>query len=97
MLILRVVARGPLHGYAIAQQFRRISNDVLQVQQGSLYPALHKLEKKRWLKSEWRATETGREAKYYALTAKGRQQLEEERENWNRLSEAIGLVLREAD
>lgn len=60
MLVLKVVARGPLHGYAIARQIRRISNDVLQVQQGSLYPALHKLEKKRWLTADWRATETGR-------------------------------------
>jgi DNA-binding PadR family transcriptional regulator len=67
------------------------------VQQGSLYPALHKLEKKRWLKAEWRATDTGREAKFYSLTAKGRQQLEAERDNWHRLSEAIGLILREAD
>jgi PadR family transcriptional regulator PadR len=97
MLVLKVVGRGPLHGYAIAREIRRISNDVLQVQQGSLYPALHKLEKKQWLKSEWRATDTGREAKYYSLTAKGRQQLEAERDNWNRLAEAIGLILREAD
>jgi transcriptional regulator len=97
MLVLKVVGRGPAHGYAIAREIRRISKDVLQVQQGSLYPALHKLEKKRWLKAEWRATETGREAKYYSLTAKGREQLEAERDNWNRLSEAIGLILREAD
>jgi PadR family transcriptional regulator PadR len=97
MLVLKVVAGEPLHGYAIAREIRRISNDVLQVQQGSLYPALHKLEKKRWLKAEWRATETGREAKYYALTAKGRQQLAAEQDHWNRLSEAVGLILREAD
>jgi PadR family transcriptional regulator PadR len=97
MLVLKVVGRSSAHGYAIAREIRRISNDVLHVQQGSLYPALHKLEKKRWLKAEWRATETGREAKYYSLTAKGRQQLEAERDNWNRLSEAIGLILREAD
>jgi transcriptional regulator len=97
MLVLKVVGRGPAHGYAIAREIRRISKDVLQVQQGSLYPALHKLEKKRWLKAEWRATETGREAKYYSLTAKGREQLEAERDSWNRLSEAIGLILREAD
>lgn len=96
MLVLKVVARGPVHGYAIAQAIRRISNDVLQVQQGSLYPALHKLEKKRWLKAEWRATETGREAKYYTLTAKGRQQLDAEQDNWNRLSEAVELIMREA-
>jgi transcriptional regulator len=97
MLVLKVVGRSPAHGYAIAREIRRISNDALQVQQGSLYPALHKLEKKRWLKAEWRATETGREAKYYSLTVKGRQQLEAERDKWSRLSEAIGLILREAD
>lgn len=97
LLVLRVVSKGPLHGYAIAQQIRRVSNEVLQIQQGSLYPALHKLEKKRWLKAEWRATETGREAKFYSLTSSGRRQLEAEREQWSRLSEAVGLVLREAD
>jgi transcriptional regulator len=97
MLVLKVVARGPLHGYAIAQHIRRISNDVLQVQQGSLYPALHKLEKKKWLKSAWRPTETGRDAKFYSLTPVGRKQLDSERANWDRLSEAVGLILREAD
>lgn len=97
MLILKVVSRGPAHGYAIAQDIRRISRDVLQVQQGSLYPALHKLEKKRWLRARWRSTDTGREAKYYALTAQGRRQLEAEQDNWNRLSAAIGLILREAE
>lgn len=97
MLVLRVVARGPVHGYAIAQAIRRITNDVLQVQQGSLYPALHKLEKKRWLKAEWRVTETGREAKFYTLTARGRTQLNQERANWDRLSEAIRLVLQDPD
>jgi transcriptional regulator len=97
LLVLKVVARGPRHGYAIAQEIRRISNDVLQVQQGSLYPALHKLEKKRWLKAQWRATETGREAKFYTLTARGRKQLNEEQANWHRLSEAVGLILQEAD
>jgi transcriptional regulator len=97
LLVLKVVARAPLHGYAIAQEIRRISNDVLQVQQGSLYPALHKLEKKRWLKAQWRATDTGREAKFYTLTARGRQQLNEEQANWHRLSQAVGLILQEAD
>jgi transcriptional regulator len=97
VLVLKVLSREPLHGYAIAQQIRRISRDVLQVQQGSLYPALHKLEKKRWLKAEWRPTETGREAKFYALTAAGRKQLAAEQENWYRLSEAVSLILREAD
>lgn len=97
MLILKVVSRGPVHGYAIAQEIRRISRDVLQVQQGSLYPALHKLEKKRWLKARWQSTDTGREARYYALTAQGRRQLAAEQDNWNRLSAAIGLILGEAE
>ena len=97
MLILKVVARAAIHGYGIAQHLRKISRDVLQVQQGSLYPALHKLEKKKWLKSEWRMTETGREAKFYRLTALGRKQLGAEKANWNRLSEAVTLILQEAE
>ena len=97
LLILQVVARGPVHGYAIAQRLRQISNDALQVQQGSLYPALHRLEKRKWLRAEWRTTETGREAKYYSLTALGRKQLEAERMSWERLAEAVSLVLRTAE
>jgi transcriptional regulator len=97
MLILKVVARRPLHGYAIAQHIRQISRDILQVQQGSLYPALHKLENKKWLKAEWRATETGRDAKFYSLTALGRKQLSAEKANWSRLAEAVGLILQEAE
>lgn len=97
MLILKVVARGPIHGYAIAQHIRRTSRDVLQVQQGSLYPALHKLEHKGWLRADWRGTETGREAKFYRLTAKGRRQLDAERDNWDRLSQAVTLILGEAE
>lgn len=97
MIILKVVSRGPVHGYAIAQEIRRTSRDVLQVQQGSLYPALHKLENKQWLDAEWRETETGREAKFYRLTARGRKQLDAEKANWNRLSEAVSLILREAE
>jgi transcriptional regulator len=97
MLILKVVAPGPIHGYGIAQHIRRISGDVLQVPQGSLYPALHKLERKKWLRADWRETETGREAKFYRLTAAGRRQLEAEKANWGRLAAAIGLVLREAE
>jgi len=97
MLILQVVAKKPLHGYAIAQKLRQISRDALQVQQGSLYPALHKLENKKWLKAEWRATETGREAKFYSLTALGRKQLDTEKAQWSRLAEAVGLILQEAD
>ncbi len=97
LLILQVVSLGPLHGYAIAQRLQQMSNDVLQVQQGSLYPALHRLEARGWLKAEWGASETGREAKFYVLTRPGRRQLESERENWNRLAAAVGLVLRTAE
>jgi len=94
LLILQVVSLGPLHGYAIAQRLQQMSKDVLQVQQGSLYPALHRLEARGWLKAEWKASETGRDAKFYNLTRGGRRQLESERANWNRLASAIGLVLR---
>lgn len=97
LLILQVVSIGPLHGYAIAQRLQQISKDVLQVQQGSLYPALHRLEARGWLKAEWKATDTGRDAKFYDLTRAGRRQLDSERANWERLSAAIGLVLRTAD
>ena len=96
MLILKVVALGPNHGYAIAQRIRRISNEVLQIQQGSLYPALHRLEERKWLKAEWGEAESGREAKFYSLTAAGRKQLEAEEESWERLSGAIRLVMRTA-
>jgi transcriptional regulator len=96
LLILRVVALGPIHGYAIAQRIQQISRDVLQVQQGSLYPALHRLENRGLLVAEWKASETGRDAKFYRLTAKGRAQLKAETENWERLSEAIRLILRTA-
>jgi PadR family transcriptional regulator len=97
LLILQVVAPGPLHGYAIAQRLQQLSRAALQVQQGSLYPALHRLEERRWLKAEWRKTETGREAKFYSLTKTGRKQLDVERLNWERLSQAIALILRAAD
>ena len=93
LLILHVVALGSVHGYAVAQRLRQISKDRLQVHQGSLYPALHRLEKRRWLRAEWRTTDTGREAKYYTLTAAGRKQLNIERSNWERQTEAISLVL----
>ena len=93
MLILKIVALGPVHGYSISQRIQQISRDVLQVQQGSLYPALHRLENRRWLKAEWRLTETGREAKFYSLTRVGRKQLEIESSSWARLSEAIQLVM----
>jgi len=94
MLILKVVALEAIHGYGIAQRIRQISKDVLQVQQGSLYPALHRLEKRGWLKSRWGEAETGREAKFYELTAAGRKQLVAESANWDRLAEAVGLILR---
>jgi len=97
MLVLKVVALGPIHGYAIAQRLQQMSSSVLQVQQGSLYPALHRLEKRRWLKAAWAATDTGREARFYTLTRRGRQQLEEQRESWERLSAAISGILRTAE
>jgi PadR family transcriptional regulator PadR len=96
MLILQVAALEPLHGYAIAQRLNQVSRETLQVQQGSLYPALHRLEKRRWLRAEWRTTDTGREAKFYALTAAGRKRLDQERAEWARISQAIALVLQTA-
>ena len=97
LLILRVVAAGPIHGYAIAQRIQQISRDVLQVQQGSLYPALHRLEHRGLLAADWKPSDTGRDAKFYHLTTTGRTRLKSETENWERLSEAIRLVLRTAE
>ncbi len=97
MLILQIVALGPVHGYGIAQRLQQISKDALQVQQGSLYPALHRLENRELLAAEWKPSDTGREAKFYRLTARGRRQLKEETANWARLSEAIRLILRAAE
>jgi transcriptional regulator len=97
LLILKIVALGPIHGYSISQRIQQISKDVLQVQQGSLYPALHRLENRKWLKADWHESETGREAKFYSLTKEGRRQLEAETSNWERLSEAVGLILRTAE
>src|ERR1035441_8834446 len=82
MLVLKIVALEPAHGYGIAHRIQRISREVLQVQQGSLYPALHRLEKRGWLKADWRESETGREAKFYSLTRLGRKQLDAETANW---------------
>lgn len=93
LLILKVVALGPIHGYAIAQRIQQISREVLQVQQGSLYPALHRLEHKGFLTADWRDTDTGREAKYYRLTAKGRSHLNAETANWKRLATAVGQII----
>ena len=97
MLILKIVTLGPIHGYGIAQRIRQISKEVLQVQQGSLYPALHRLEKRGWLSAKWDEAETGREAKFYSLTRAGRKQLEAEAANWDRLSDAVGMILRTAE
>jgi transcriptional regulator len=94
MLILRVVALEPIHGYGIAARLKQISKDVLQVQQGSLYPALHRLENRKWLAAEWRPSETGREAKYYSLTKAGEKQLALEDDNWQRLTAAVRLVMK---
>jgi PadR family transcriptional regulator, regulatory protein PadR len=96
LLILRTIALEPKHGWAIAKRIQLISGDVLQVQQGSLYPALHRLEHKAWIKAKWTESETGRKAKYYSLTAAGRAQLEKETANWSRLSGAINLVIQSA-
>jgi PadR family transcriptional regulator, regulatory protein PadR len=93
LLVLRVVARGPIHGYAIAQHIQMMSKEALQIQQGSLYPALHRLENKNFLAAEWGPTETGREAKFYKLTAKGRAQLKTETETWERLTELVAMIL----
>ena len=93
LLILRTLDLGPMHGWGISQRIQQMSADVLRVNQGSLYPALHRLEQQGWLKATWVATEAGRDAKVYALTAAGRRQLEKERESWRRLSTAIGLVV----
>lgn len=97
MLILKVVALGPIHGYAISQRIQQISKDFFQVQQGSLYPALHRLEDRGWLRADWRESETGRDAKFYTLTRKGRRQLETEVAYWARLSDAVALILRTAE
>ena len=93
MLILKVAALGPIHGYGIALRIQQISKDALQVQQGSLYPALHRLENRGWLTAKWGQSESGREAKFYSLTKQGKKQLEAETENWVRLAEAIGLIM----
>lgn len=97
MLILKIVALGPIHGYAIAQRMRHISRDFFQLQQGSLYPALHRLEERGLLKADWKSSDTGREAKFYALTSKGRKHLESEMRTWARLTDAVSLILRRAE
>jgi len=95
LLILKTISAEPKHGWSIAKRIEQTSRDVLQVQQGSLYPALHRLEQQGWITAEWKPTETGRTAKFYKLTAAGRKQLKKELENWDRLSGAINLVVNE--
>ena len=97
LLVLKVLAPGPLHGYAIGQRLQQISRDVVQVTQGTLYPALHRLENRELLAAEWKMTETGREAKFYRLTRKGRAFMEVETRNWQRLTDAIGLIFKSAE
>ena|SRR5215216_7853099 len=94
LLILKIVALGAVHGYAIAQRLEQVSRGVVQVPQGSLYPALHRLESRGLLEADWKETETGREAKFYRLTRKGRAQLETESASWQRLAEAVSLILK---
>ena len=96
LLVLQVAANGSIHGYGIALRIRQISRDVLQVPQGSLYPALHRLENRKLLAAEWRPSDTGRDARFYRLTPKGRAQLQEQTESWARLAEAVGLIPRTA-
>ncbi len=96
LLILKTIANAPLHGWAISKRIQELSDEVLSVQQGSLYPALHRLEHQGWIAATWKATDLGRSAKFYALTRDGKQQLERELETWNRLSSAVRLVLKRA-
>ncbi|PYR31550.1 MAG: PadR family transcriptional regulator [Acidobacteria bacterium] len=93
LLILTTLSLEPKHGWAIAKRIQQVSKEVLQVQQGSLYPALYRLEQQGWIKADWRETETGRQAKFYTLTRAGRKRLETERANWERLSSAVNLVV----
>jgi transcriptional regulator len=93
LLILKAVSLGPLHGYGLAQRLQQLSRDVIQVQQGTLYPALHRLENRGLLASEWKMSDTGREAKFYRLTRKGHAAMDNEEASWRRLSDAVGLIL----
>jgi PadR family transcriptional regulator PadR len=96
LLILKTIALEPMHGWAIARRIRQVSKEVLQVNQGALYPALHRLEQQGWIEAEWGESENNRRAKYYSLTRSGKKYLHSERANWERLSAAIGLVLKRA-
>ena len=95
LLILKTLSLEPKHGWAVAKRVQQVSQEALQIQQGSLYPALHRLEQQGWIESEWRPTETGRMAKFYSLTRPGRKQLQQELASWTRLSAAINLVVQE--
>jgi PadR family transcriptional regulator PadR len=94
LLILKILSLGPLHGYAIGQRLQQLSRGVVEVQQGSLYPALHRLESRGFLAADWNVSDTGREAKFYKLTVKGRRHLDTETANWSRLTDAMQLILR---
>ena len=94
LLILKMLSLEPRHGWAIAKRIEQVSNEALQITQGALYPALHRLEHQGWIRAKWRTSETGREAKFYELTRAGRAQLEKELAQWDRLSNAVGLVIR---
>jgi PadR family transcriptional regulator PadR len=96
LLILKTIHRGPLHGWGIAKRFQHVSGDVLSVGQGSLYPALHRLEQQGWISAEWKDSDLGRPAKFYALTREGKKQLEREVKSWERLSSAVRLVVESA-
>ena len=97
LLILKTLALEPMHGWGIAQRIQQVSRDILQIQQGSLYPALYRLERKRWIRAEWGASENNRRAKFYKLTAKGRRQLAVETSKWDKLAGAIARILRPAE
>ena len=96
LLILKTLAREAMHGWGISKRIQQLSGEILSVQQGSLYPALHRLEQQGWITAEWKDTELGRSAKFYSLTREGKQQLERELDSWNRLSSAVGLLLKRA-
>jgi len=94
LLVLKTLARGPMHGYGIAVHIQQVSEEVLRVEEGSLYPALHRIEQAGWISSEWGVSDNNRRAKYYRLTAAGRKQLAKEQENWDQLTRAVAKVLR---
>lgn len=96
LLILKMLARGPLHGYGLAQRIQQASEEALRVEEGSLYPALHRMEQLEWIEAEWKVTENSRRAKYYKLTCQGRKQLAREQENWSRITGAVSKILRYA-